>query len=142
MSDDSQNSIPAQNITETIETVNQLKSDFEAAKEDLVKFKSEIKKTGKDLKKETNSAMRLTVFGFWLILIMTVGVFVGYWIVAVNRADLLKDLESAKSDIQKIIDVQNETIYKQGQEINRYSLEINNLKNQLNNFKILNPYLK
>lgn len=108
--------------------LSELKKQALKATEEIDKAKKEFKKINDDV----GDTKRLVVLGFWLILIMVVGVFIGYWINSINNTNLL---ETVNDNINSVVDKQNQRIYE-------YNTEINNLNNRLDNFKILNPYLK
>ena len=129
----------------SVESISMLEDSYKKLSDNAKKELDNIKKVKKDLEKAKNEyekisedvreTKKLVVFGFLLIVIMVVGVFIGYWIMANNKLVLFE-----KIDNQKML--YDETIKDQNVYISDIKMELNNLRNIIDNFKILNPYLK
>jgi len=115
-----------QNIAHIVENyqnaVNQLEKQAQKAINDIEKAKADFE----GINKEIRETRQIVVVGFWVIIVMLISVFIGYWINAINKADLIEKINNSQSF---------EKFY-------QYSVEINNLKSDLENLRIRNPYLK
>lgn len=108
-------------LTESYQNaLDELKKQANEAEKKIQSAQKEFKKINDEVAQTKN----LVVFGFLLIVIMIIGVFIGYWIIAINKDSLGNDVKFYENNIGEL------------------KIEINDLKNQLQNLKTLNPYLR
>lgn len=108
-------------FNEKVSYLDEIRNGLERAKKEYEMMNENIKNI-KDL----------VLVGFLAVVAGVISVFIGYWIMAVDKSELIEKCN------EKILNLSKE----QNFNISNMQLELNNLKNDMGNFRKLNPYLK